>query len=177
MITCHNINIIVKTTGRYASSLNDKSESPNKTLTNIKIAILMNSSHNKDLYLFYFHYFIWISCRTENWLCVNVPYLLWNGTRPSYKQLKIWGVRFYTINGSVKRKKLYDVTHWGYFMEYAATKEVIIYWNPYQPFISIYPIMIGLMNIITLYPYKTSTIQIIYSFNNILKFLFIIQTI
>ena len=42
MKTCHNMNIIVQTTGGYASSLNDKSESPNKTLANITRALLMN---------------------------------------------------------------------------------------------------------------------------------------
>ena len=35
MRTCHNMNIIVQTTGGDASSLNGKSESPNNTLSNI----------------------------------------------------------------------------------------------------------------------------------------------
>ena len=47
MSTCHNMNIIVQTTGGYASSLNGKSESPNNTLANITRALLLNSSHNK----------------------------------------------------------------------------------------------------------------------------------
>ena len=42
MKTCHNMNITVQTTGRYASPINGKSESPNKTLANIKRALLMN---------------------------------------------------------------------------------------------------------------------------------------
>ena len=47
MKACNNINIRVKTTGRYASSLNGKSEITNKTLDNITISLLLNSSHKK----------------------------------------------------------------------------------------------------------------------------------
>ena len=42
MRTCHNMNIIFQTTGGYASSLNGKIESPNKTTANITRALLMN---------------------------------------------------------------------------------------------------------------------------------------
>ena len=50
MRTCHNMNIIVQTTGGYASSLNGKSEIPNKTLANITRALLLNSSHKKEIW-------------------------------------------------------------------------------------------------------------------------------
>ena len=43
------MNIIVQTTGGYASSLNGKSESLNKTLDNITRALLLNTSHKKEL--------------------------------------------------------------------------------------------------------------------------------
>ena len=52
MRICHNMNIIVQTTGGDASSLNGKSESPNKTLANIRRALLLNSSHKKELWCF-----------------------------------------------------------------------------------------------------------------------------
>ena len=42
MRTCQNMNITVQTTGGDASSLNGKSESPNKTLANITRALLLN---------------------------------------------------------------------------------------------------------------------------------------
>ena len=41
MRPCHNMNIIVHTTGGYASSLNGKNEIPNKTLANITRALLL----------------------------------------------------------------------------------------------------------------------------------------
>ena len=47
MSKCHNINIIVKTTGEDAYSLNGKIESHNKTLSNITRTLLLNSSNKK----------------------------------------------------------------------------------------------------------------------------------
>ena len=47
MKTCHNMNIIVQTTGGYASSLNVKRKIPNKILDHKTRVLLMNSSHKK----------------------------------------------------------------------------------------------------------------------------------
>ena len=74
-----------------------------------------------------------VPCQTENRLRGDVPYFLWHGIRPSYKHIKIWGVRVYIINVHATRKKLDDISHRGYFMGYAATTGVILYWKPYQP--------------------------------------------
>ena len=49
MKTCHNINIVVQNTGRYASPLNGKSEIPNNTFSNITRAVLLNLIHKKEL--------------------------------------------------------------------------------------------------------------------------------
>ena len=57
------------------------------------------------------------------------------GIRPSYKHIKIWGVRVYIINERATKKKLDDRSHRGYFMGYAATTGVILYWKQDQPFI------------------------------------------
>ena len=92
------------------------------------------------------------------------------------KHIKMWGVRVYIINVRVTIKKLDDISNRGYFMGYEATTGVILYCKPYQPFLSTYPIMFGLMNIIIVSPYDTSIIQVRYSFENILKVIFIIQT-
>ena len=67
------MNIIVHTTGGDASSINGKSESPNKTLANITISLLMNSSHKKELWCFAYQYAIRLSRRTENILRGDVP--------------------------------------------------------------------------------------------------------
>ena len=52
MRRCHNMNIIVQATAGYDSSLNGKTESPNKTLYNITRALLLNSRHKKELRCF-----------------------------------------------------------------------------------------------------------------------------
>ena len=56
--TCHNINIIVQTTGGYGSSLNGKNEIPTKTLANITISIILDSIYKKELWCFAYQYFI-----------------------------------------------------------------------------------------------------------------------
>ena len=60
MKICHNMNIIVQTTGGHESSLNGKIKSTNKTLANIKRALLMNSSLKKELWCFEYQYVILI---------------------------------------------------------------------------------------------------------------------
>ena len=59
--TCHNMNIIVQTTGGDAYSINGDSESPNKTLSNIIRDFLLKSSHKKYLWCFAYLYTIWLS--------------------------------------------------------------------------------------------------------------------
>ena len=58
MRICHNMNIIVQTIGVDASSLNGKSESPDKKLANITRALLLNSSHKKEIWCFAYQYAI-----------------------------------------------------------------------------------------------------------------------
>ena len=50
MNICHAINIVTRTTRRDYSYINGKSESPNKTLENIKRDLLMNFYHKKELW-------------------------------------------------------------------------------------------------------------------------------
>ena len=59
--THQNTNIIVQTTGGYASSFNGKSESPNNTRDNITRYLLLNSSHKKEIWCFAYQYAIWLS--------------------------------------------------------------------------------------------------------------------
>ena len=62
--TCHNMNIIFQNKNIDVSSLNGKIEIPNKTLANITIVLLLNSSHRKELCCFSYQYAICISRRT-----------------------------------------------------------------------------------------------------------------
>ena len=74
--TCHNMNIIVQTTGGDESSLNGERKRPNNTPDNIKRALLMKSIHKKELFCLSYQYAIWISCQTVNILHCDVPYFL-----------------------------------------------------------------------------------------------------
>ena len=61
---CHNMKIIVQTTGVDESSINGKSEIPNKTLDNITRALLLKSSHKKELWCFVYQCAIWLYLQT-----------------------------------------------------------------------------------------------------------------
>ena len=61
-------------------------------------------------------------------------------------------------------------------MEYSDTTGVILYWNPYQPFVIHGSHRGFFMSIIIVSPYNTSTLQFLYYSNKILKVLFTIQT-
>ena len=111
MKKCHNMKIIVQTTCGDASSIYGKSENLNKTLANINRDILLNSIQKNEPWCFAYHYAIWISRRTENILRGDVPYLLWYGKRPSYKHIKIWGLRDYIINGRFTKKNIDNISH------------------------------------------------------------------
>ena len=65
----------------------------------------------------------------------DVTYFLWYGTRPSNKNIKMWGVRVYINNRCVTRNKLDYKSHSSYFIGYAASTGVIIYWNPDKHFV------------------------------------------
>ena len=111
-----------------------KRKRPKTTLANIKRDPLLNSSNKNDLWCFKYQYAIWIYRQNENKLRGDVTYFLWNGTRPSYKHIKIWSVKVYIINGRATRNKSDYRSHWGYFMGYENTTRLILYWKPDQPF-------------------------------------------
>ena len=105
MKTCHNTNIIVKTKGGDAPSINGESEGLNKTLSNITRALILKSSHKNDLWCLSYQYTICISIQKKNRLRGDVTHLLCNVLRPSNKHMKTLEVRVYTINGTVKKKE------------------------------------------------------------------------
>ena len=176
MRTCHNMNIVVQTTGGYVYSINGKPERPHNTLAIIKKALLINSSHKRKLWCFNYQYNICLSCHTEDRLRDDVTYYLWNGLRPSYKHIKICGERGYIINGVVQRKKFDDISHFGHLMKYAANTEVIIYLKPDHNFSIHRSHHDWFMNMILIFPWKTITLLVVYPFSNILKLFFIIRT-
>ena len=129
MSKCHNMKTTVQNTCGYAYSIRSKIKTPNKTLYNITTALLLNSIHKKEIWCFAYQYTIWRSRLTDNGLRGDVHYLICNGSIPSYKHIKIWGMRAYIIKGHVTRKKRDNISHCSYFMVYVYTTGVILYWN------------------------------------------------
>ena len=68
----------VQTTGGDESSLNGKSEIPNKILDNTTRDIILKSCHKKEPWWFTYKYDICISHRNYNRLCGDITYLLRN---------------------------------------------------------------------------------------------------
>ena len=64
----------------------------------------------------------------------DVPYFICYGSITSYKHIKIRCVRVFIINGRVKINHIDYRSYCRYFVGYAATTLVILYWNIYQPF-------------------------------------------
>ena len=81
----------------------------------------MKSSNKRELWCFVYQYTIWLSRLTDNRLHGDVDYFLWNGSRPSYKHIKIWGLILYSINGYVTRYNLDDRSNHSYFIVYVDT--------------------------------------------------------
>ena len=152
MRTCHNMNIMVQTTCGDASSLNGKSEIPNKTLSNNPRYLLLNSSHKGKLWWFAYQYAIWLYRQTDNRLRGDVPYFLWYGTRPSYKHIKILGMRVYFINGRATRINFMidpiEVISW----DMQLMQDLFYTGNQINYLLFRDPIMFGLMNIILISP-------------------------
>ena len=64
----------------------------------------------------------------------GVLYFLCNLLISSYKHINVWGLRIDIINGHVIRRKRDNRSHYAYFVGYADTALVIIYYNQDQNF-------------------------------------------
>ena len=74
------------------------------------------------------------------------------------------------------KKNIDDRSHRGYFMGYAATTGVVLYWKPNQPFIIHRAHYVWFDEYNSRLSVTTNTLQVPYSFGKILRFVFIIQT-
>ena len=152
MKTCNNMKIIVQNIGGYAYSLNGKREISNNTLANTTRALILNSSHKKEILCFTYHYAIWISLLTENRLCGDVPNLLWHGTRNSLKKSK-YGVQKSTPSMEVLQERIFMIDHnavisWDILL----LQELFSNEIHTRLFLSTDPIIFVLMNITLIYP-------------------------
>ena len=85
-------------------------------------------------------------------------------------------MRVYIIKGNATRNNLDDISHQGYLMGYAATTGVILYWKLDQPFVIHRAHHIWFHEYNYIIYIKERKVQVLYSFDKILKVMFIINT-
>ena len=126
MRTCHNMNIIVQTIVLDASSLNDKSESLNKTIANITRALLLNSSHKKELWCFHIStpYGSPAEVRID---CVVMCFTFYGMEQDFYTNISKYGVWESTSSMDVIQERNWWQIASVHFMGYADTIGVILY--------------------------------------------------
>jgi hypothetical protein len=140
--TVTGLNLILETTGGYASNLNGKNETMHGTSKDMTRALLQARSHRDDKWCFAFTYSIYIIRRTINARIKMTPYEMWHGTKPSFRDLTVFGCHVYVLNATKNRKSLDSRTQTdlreiinnqdidGYFMGYSNTTKVVVYWDP-----------------------------------------------
>ena len=117
MQICFDHEIIVKTTGGYASSMNGKVEHNPQTINNAVHIKILPLGHNNDPWCFCYQYTIFlIYCPINMWLGTP-PIFSWYKTKNIYyntpfSELVIWGWEFYIINYKQGKKELdQSLTH------------------------------------------------------------------
>eukprot|EP00978_Attheya_sp_CCMP212_P033185 scaffold132841_cov57-Attheya_sp.AAC.1 len=128
------LNLILETTGGYASNVNGKNESMNGNAKGMVRTFLQARSHSDDKWC--------IITRILNTQVKMTPYEKWHDIKPSFKELTVFGCHVYVLNAKVTRKALDSRTQTdlrdvvtnsdidGYFMGYSNTTKVVLYWNP-----------------------------------------------
>ena len=176
MKTCHNINIVVQNTGRYASPLNGKSEIPNNTFSNITRAVLLNLIHKKELVpspismSSGFFFGIRIGCVVMLLTSSGMEQDLHTNTSKN-EMLQS------TFQMGMLQEIILMIDHSAVISwDIQILKDLFSTGSQTRIVLSTEPIISGLMNIIIFYIQKTITFQVVYSFSNILKSLFIIKT-
>jgi hypothetical protein len=136
------MNLVLETTGGYASKLNGKNESMNGNSKDMIRTFLQARSHSDDKWCFAFCYAIWIIRRVLNQRIKMTPYEKWHSVKPSFKDLTVFGCHVYILNATNSRKALDSRTQTdlrdivtnqdidGYFMGYSNTTKVVLYWDP-----------------------------------------------
>ena len=60
----------------------------------------------------------------------TTPYQAWFDRIPHYRDMRIFGSHVYVVNTDVTRQKLDPRTFLGFFLKFASTTRVIVYYNP-----------------------------------------------
>ena len=146
------LNLTVQTTGGYASTINGKAETPNRTIKRMIRTMLIGAGLPDELWCFAFQYAIFLLRNRYNRLIDSVPAHLWNPNKPPIhiKNIPIWGSKAYIVTESSIKKQLQPRTtkdprnyedqtanapqlpqHFdGYFVGFGSHTAVAIIWDP-----------------------------------------------
>ena len=117
-------------TGRSGSSFNGLVERPNRTIANSVRAKLINAGLPDKFWCYAAEDANFKLRRMLHTALTVTPYQAWNGTKPQYSDMKIWGCHVYIVDTDVTRTKLDNRTYVGLFMKFSATTKIIVYYNP-----------------------------------------------
>ena len=128
LLTKHNC--IYLGTGRSGSSLNGLVERPNRTIAEAVRAKLTNSGMKDEFWCFAAEDTAFKHRRTLHTAIGTTPYKAWFNRIPNYSDMRIFGSHVYVVNTYVTRQKLDSRTFLGYYLKFASTTRVVVYYNP-----------------------------------------------
>ena len=117
-------------TGRSGSSHNGMIERPNRTITNIVCAKLLNAGLCDKFWYFAAEYTNFKLYRMLHTATQTTLYKAWTGNIPDFADMKIWGCHVYILNPDVTYTKLDNHTYVGLFIKFSSTTKIIVYYNP-----------------------------------------------
>ena len=119
------LNIVMQTTGGYASSLLGKDERQHRTLAEMITSMLYTANLDPKYWCFAAMYSIYVKRRWCNYPDSTTPYEKWYGTKPDFKNIHIFGapVTITEENGAKEKPR----NHIGRFLGFGSSSAVVIY--------------------------------------------------
>ena len=117
-------------TGKSGSSLNGIVERPNRTIADAVRAKLTNSGLDDTFWCCAAEDAVFKQRRILHTSIGTTPYYAWFHRKPLYRDMRIFGSHVYIVNTDVTRQKLDTRTFLGYFLKFASTTRVVVYYNP-----------------------------------------------
>ena len=117
-------------TGKSRSLLNGLVERPNRTIADAVRAKLTNSGLNDTFWCFAAEDAVFKQRRILHTSIDTTPYQAWFQRKPQYSDMRIFGSHVYVVNTDVTGQKLDTRTFLGYFLKFASTTRVVVYYNP-----------------------------------------------
>ena len=110
--------------------MNGLVEQPNRTIADVVRAKLTNAGLHDKFWCFVAEDTAFKLRRTYHTATGTTPYYSWFNKVPEYTDMRIFGSHVYVVDTDVTRQKLDAKTFLGYFLKFASTTRVVVYYNP-----------------------------------------------